>query len=107
MAKKLSAENVKLGVDIDGDGKPDFSLDLKPSGMIVVFISTVIGMWFTLQGDIQEAKELPLPPIERMEFDMKDELIRQTIMDTQKDVDEILDKLEKIDERIYEMNKDR
>ena len=75
--------------------------------MVIVFISTVIGMWFTLQGDIQEAKELPLPPIERMEFDMKDELIRQTIMDTQKDVDEILDKLEKIDERIYEMNKDR
>jgi len=107
MAKKLSTENVKLGVDIDGDGKPDFSLDLKTIGMIVVFISTVIGMWFTLQGDIQEAKELPLPPIERMEFDMKDELIRQTIMDTQKDVDEILDKLEKIDERIYEMNKNR
>tara|TARA_R110001592_G_scaffold154592_1_gene383697 strand:- start:850 stop:1173 length:324 start_codon:yes stop_codon:yes gene_type:complete len=107
MAKKLSAENVKLGVDIDGDGKPDFSLDLKTIGMVIVFISTVIGMWFTLQGDIQEAKELPLPPIERMEFDMKDELIRQTIMDTQKDVDEILDKLEKIDERIYEMNKDR
>ena len=107
MAKKLSTENVKLGVDIDGDGKPDFSLDLKTIGMVIVFISTVIGMWFTLQGDIQEAKELPHPPIERMEFDMKDELIRQTIMDTQKDVDEILDKLEKIDERIYEMNKDR
>jgi hypothetical protein len=107
MAKKLSAENVKLGVDIDGDGKPDFSLDLKTIGMIVVFISTVIGMWFTLQGDIQEAKELPHPPIERMEFDMKDELIRQTIMDTQEDVEMILDKLEKIDERIYEMNKNR
>lgn len=107
MAKKLSTENVKLGVDIDGDGKPDFSLDLKTIGMIVVFISTVIGMWFTLQGDIQEAKELPLPPIERMEFDMKDELIRQTIMDTQDDVESILDKLKKIDERIYEMNKNR
>lgn len=107
MAKKLSTENVKLGVDIDGDGKPDFSLDLKTIGMIVVFISTVIGMWFTLQGDIQEAKELPHPPIERMEFDMKDELIRQTIMDTQDDVESILDKLKKIDERIYEMNKNR
>ena len=105
MAKKLSAENVKLGVDIDGDGKPDFSLDLKTIGGFVVLLSTIIGMWFTLQSDIQEAKELPHPPIERMEFDMKDELIRQTIMDTQKDVDEILDKLEKIDERIYEMNK--
>ena len=107
MAKKLSTENVKLGVDIDGDGKPDFSLDLKTIGMVIVFISTVIGMWFTLQGDIQEAKELPLPPIERMEFDMKDELIRQTIMDTQDDVESILDKLKKIDERIYEMNKNR
>ena len=64
-------------------------------------------MWFTLQSDIQEAKELPHPPIERMEFDMKDELIRQTIMDTQEDVEMILDKLEKIDERIYEMNKNR
>jgi hypothetical protein len=107
MAKKISTDNVKLGVDIDGDGKPDFSLDLKTIGGFVVLISTIIGMWFTLQGDIQEAKELPLPPIERMEFDMKDELIRQTIMDTQEDVEMILDKLEKIDERIYEMNKNR
>ena len=103
MAKKV--EKVAVGVDIDGDGKPDFSLDLKTIGMIVVFISTIIGMWFTLQGDIQEAKELPVPPIERMEFDMKDELIRQTIMDTQKDVESILDELEKIDDRLYELQK--
>ena len=64
-------------------------------------------MWFTLQSDIQEAKELPAPVIERMEFDMKDELIRQTIMDTQEDVDEIKDKLDKIDERLYEIQKNR
>lgn len=81
------------------------TLDLKTIGILLFFVATVISMWFVLQSDIQEAKELPLPTIERMEFDMKDELIRQTIMDTQKDVDEILDKLEKIDERIYEMNK--
>ena len=103
MAKNV--DKVAVGVDIDGDGKPDFSLDLKTIGIIVVFISTVIGMWFTLQGDIQEAKELPVPPIERMEFDMKDELIRQTIMDTQKDVEAILDELEKIDDRLYELQK--
>jgi hypothetical protein len=107
MAKNVEPSKVKLGIDVDGDGKPDFSLDLKTIGMFIVMISTVIGMWFTLQGDIQEAKELPHPPIERMEFDMKDELIRQTIMDTQEDVEMILDKLEKIDERIYEMNKNR
>tara|TARA_B100000780_G_scaffold273779_1_gene237794 strand:+ start:1266 stop:1589 length:324 start_codon:yes stop_codon:yes gene_type:complete len=107
MAKRIATDKVKLGIDVDGDGKPDFSLDLKTIGMFLVLISTVIGMWFTLQSDITEAKKLPLPSIERMEFDMKDELIRQTIMDTQEDIEVILEKLEKIDERIYEMNKNR
>ena len=81
------------------------TLDLKTIGVILFFVATVIGMWFTLQSDIQEAKELPAPVIERMEFDMKDELIRQTIMDTQEDVDEIKEKLDKIDERLYEIQK--
>jgi hypothetical protein len=61
-------------------------------------------MWFTLQADIAEAKELPepLPPdITRMEYDMKDQLIRQTIMTTQEDVKEIKETLEKIEDRIY------
>jgi len=49
--------------------------------------------------------ELPLPPIERIEYDLKDELIRQTIMDTQEDVESILNKLEKLEERIYEISK--
>jgi hypothetical protein len=64
-------------------------------------------MWFTLQADIAEAKELPLPEIDRIEYDLKDELIRQTIMDTQDDVDKILEEIEKIDERLYEIQKNR
>ncbi len=67
-------------------------------------ITTVVGMWFALQADIQEAKELPVPPppaITRMEFDMKDQLVRQTIMDTQKDVEEIKKTLEKIEDKLY------
>ena len=51
-------------------------------------------MWFMLQADIEEAKQLPVieippPEITRMEFDMKDQLVRQTIMTTQEDVKEI------------------
>ena len=98
-------EDTSMGIDIDGDGKSDFSISLKTIGMVVVGIATLIGMWYSLQADIQEAKELPTPVIERMEFDMKDELIRQTIMDTQDDVDEIKEKLDKIDERLYEIQK--
>ena len=83
------------------------TLDLKTIGMIVTFIVMLAVMWFTLQADIAEAKELPLPEIDRIEYDLKDELIRQTIMDTQDDVDKILEEIEKIDERLYEIQKER
>ena len=83
------------------------TLDLKTIGMIVTFVVMLAGMWFTLQADIAEAKELPLPEIDRIEYDLKDELIRQTIMDTQEDVDKILEEIEKIDERLYEIQKER
>ena len=83
------------------------TLDLKTIGIIVGFVITLAGMWFGLQSDIAEAKELPLPTIDRIEYDLKDELIRQTIMDTQEDVEMILEKLDKLDERIYEIQKNR
>ena len=83
------------------------TLDLKSIGMIVTFVVMLAGMWYTLQADIAEAKELPLPEIDRIEYDLKDELIRQTIMDTQDDVDKILEEIEKIDERLYEIQKNR
>ena len=109
MAKKVRelSEDTGMGIDIDGDGKSDFSISLKTIGMELVGIATVIGMWFTLQADIQEAKELPEPVIDRTEYDLKDELIRQTIMDTQDDVDKILEELEKIDDRLYELQKNQ
>ena len=68
-------------------------------------MATVIGMWFALQADIAEAKELPepLPPdVTRMEFDMKDQMIRNTIMETKSDVEEIKESLEKIEDKLYD-----
>ena len=67
-------------------------------------VATIAGMWFTLQADIAEAKELPAPPdpeVTRMEFDMKDQMIRQTIMTTQSDVEEIKKAIEKIEDKLY------
>ncbi len=79
------------------------TLDLKTLGMIAAGLISLVGMWFALQADIQEAKELPEPVIDRTEYDLKDELIRQTIMDTQDDVEDIKDQLDKIDERLYQL----
>ena len=80
-----------------------FTISIKTLGGIAAALATVIGMWFTLQADIAEAKELPLPPdpeITRMEFDMKDQLVRQTIMSTQEDVTEIKDQLIRLEDKI-------
>tara|TARA_B100000795_G_scaffold149216_1_gene111766 strand:- start:223 stop:507 length:285 start_codon:yes stop_codon:yes gene_type:complete len=81
------------------------TLDLKTIGMIVGFTISISSMYFILQADIAKAMTLPAPTIERIEYDLKDELVRQTIMDTQEDVESILNKLEKLEERIYEMSK--
>ena len=71
-------------------------------------MATVISMWFILQADIAEAKELPIPldpEITRMEFDMKDQLVRQTIMTTQDDVKEIKEDLKSIEDKIDALKK--
>ena len=85
-----------------------FKLSIKTIIALGFGIATIVGMWFALQADIAEAKELPVippppdPEVTRMEFDMKDQMIRNTIMDTQKDVEEIKKSIEKIEEKLYE-----
>ena len=82
-----------------------FTISVKTMIAIGFAMATIIGMWFALQADIAEAKELPAPPspeVTRMEFDMKDQMIRNTIMDTQKDVQEIKKSLEKIEDKLYD-----
>ena len=79
------------------------TLDLKTIGMVLVGVATVIGMWFALQADIEEAKQLPIAPppdVTRMEYDMKDQLIRQTIMTTQEDVKELKEDFKRLEEKI-------
>ena len=80
-----------------------FKISLKTLGGIAVLIFTLVGMWFTLQANIAEAKELPVAPppdVTRMEFDMKDKNIRLTIENTQADVQEIKEDLRRIEEKI-------
>jgi len=83
------------------------TIDLKTIGMAAAGVFALATMWFTLQADIALAKELPAPVIDRVEYDLKDELIRQTILDTQDDVESMKEQLDKIDERLYELQQRR
>ena len=81
-----------------------FQISIKTLLGIGAAMATIISMWFMLQADIAEARELPTPAdpeVTRMEFDMKDQMIRQTILTTQEDVKEIKKTLEKIEDKLY------
>ena len=82
-----------------------FKVSIKTLVGIGAAMATIISMWFMLQSDIADAKELPAPAdpeVTRMEFDMKDQMIRQTILTTQEDVKEIKKSIEKIEDKLYE-----
>ena len=82
-----------------------FKVSIKTLIGIGVGMASLISMWFVLQADIAEAKELPAPPDPegtRMEFDMKDQMIRNTILTTQEDVKEIKQSIEKIEDKLYQ-----
>ena len=77
-----------------------FKISVKTLGGIAALIFTLVGMWFTLQADIAEAKELPKPDITRMEFNMNDENIRSTIIETRDDVKKLEERMIRMEDKI-------
>ena len=77
-----------------------FTVSIKTLIGIGAAISTVIGMWFALQADIADAKELPKPDVTRMEFNMKDENIRNTILETRDDVKKLEERMIRMEDKI-------
>ncbi len=82
-----------------------FDISIKTLGGLAALITTLVSMWFALKADIAEAKELPKPEINRVEYDLKDEAVRNAIYETQNDVQDIKAQLNKIDERLYDLAK--
>ena len=88
-----------------------FRVSIKTLIAIAVGITTVVSFWFAFQADIDDikdevevAKTLPEPAITRTEYELKDELVRQTIMDTQEDVKDIKHDLEKVKDHLMGHN---
>ena len=99
-----------MSKELSEDSK--FQISIKTLLGIAGGLSVLIGMWFTLQADIEEAKKLPKMPISEKEFELKDALIRQTILNNgqqletqQEQLNKIEDKIDKIDTRLYNLNK--
>lgn len=87
--------------EISKDSK--FTLSVETLVVLGSVLVTTVGMWFTLQAEIEEAKKLPPSEVSRTEYDLKDQLIRETIMNIQEKVDENSHKLDDIDGKLYEL----
>ena len=98
MLQNIMAVNVKMAKELNED--TGFTISVKTLIAIGFAISTIIGMWFALQADIAEAKELPKPDVSRMEFKMKDENIRNTIMETRDDVKKLEERMIRMEDKI-------
>jgi|TARA_R100001594_G_scaffold98234_1_gene132653 hypothetical protein len=87
--------------------KSEFTLDLKTIGIIVAMVASVSGTYFTLKADIDANKKALENGnwVSATEYDLKDELVRTTIMGNSKKLDAIEEKLNTIDDRIYNLNK--
>lgn len=100
MAKKLSEDT-------------EVKLDLKTIAMLVVGTVSLASMWFTLQGEIQDLNNkienfTGDEFVQKMEFQLKDELVRSTIIQIEKSTDglkeDILDnkdRINKIEDKVY------
>jgi hypothetical protein len=80
-----------------------FAISIETLAALGVVLATAIGMWYSLQSDIDEAKRLPPAEVSRTEYDLKDELIRSAIINIEQRVEDNGEKLDKIEERLYNL----
>jgi len=85
----------------------EVTLDLKTIATVIAFIISLVGMYYAVKEDMEVAKEFPAPTISRTEYDLKDQMIRDAVMNTQKQVEEIHKDVKVIDERLFEIQKGR
>jgi|TARA_A100001391_G_C5053682_1_gene274113 plasmid maintenance system antidote protein VapI len=83
-------------MEVGKDSK--FTLSIETAVSVVVSIGMVVGLWYSLQNDIEEAKRLPEPEVSRMEYDLKDQMIRDSILNTEGKVDKLEEKVDDIKE---------
>jgi|TARA_X000000368_G_scaffold267338_1_gene211772 hypothetical protein len=89
-------------MEVNKDSK--FTLSIETAISVGVSIFMVVGLWYNLQADIEEAKELPEPPVSRTEYDLKDQMIRNSIMNTEDKVEALEDKVDDIKEDTRSIN---
>ena len=89
-------------MEVGKDTKFTFNIETLISIGVTIFM--IVGLWFNLQADIEEAKKLPEPPISRTEYDLKDQMIRNSILNTEEKVEKLEEKVDDIKDDTRSIN---
>ena len=95
-----------MSTELSEDTK--LTLDLKTIGIIVAGVLSLASMWFTLQGDIQDLNNKidnfsGDEFVKKLEFSLKDELIRSNVMQIDNATKELKEDIEENKESIKEL----
>ena len=87
------------------DQSTEFNIDLKTVIGIIMFTSSLVGMYYTLQDDIEDAKKMPKAVIDRIEYDLKQDWHTQHINKLEDEVKELREWCKELDEDLYKKKK--
>lgn len=76
----------------------NIQLDLKTVIAIIMVTASFVGMYYTLQADIEEAKKLPPVEVTRLEYELKEEWNEKMIIQLK----ERVEMLEQVDDVVFE-----
>ncbi len=118
IVEKIEGPKKKEPIELSEDKVLDTKFTLSVQTMIGVGMgmASLIGMWYTLQGEIQEAKELPsLESLYQQEYPSRPEgynwprsfeQYKENVGTLQEDMDEVYETIEEMEETIKELQKE-
>ena len=92
--------NKKVNLDIDNDGKPDFSLDLKTIILVVGGIVSLTMTYSTLTKQIELNKQ-EIEVAKKLPPQQSHDLLEQKIQFLENKIDVESKRLDKIEDKIY------
>jgi|TARA_R100000654_G_scaffold39157_3_gene64904 hypothetical protein len=93
--------NKKVAVDLDGDGKSDFKVDIKFLGLLVGGIISLTMTYSQLTSEIEIAKSLPEYKIEQDDTKVINQKIDYLIRELEKYEEQTNKRLEGLEDRVY------
>ena len=88
----------QVGIDIDGDKKPDIKLDIKSIAIVVGFIISGSMGYQSLKQEIELAKELPVYEVKETSDGL---LLKQKVTYLEKEIEKLEDKVNDLENKVY------